>query len=86
MAEQEIGVVTHYFGHVKVAAIKLTGGDLSIGDTIHIKGHTTDMTTKVTSMQINHVPVQTARVGDAVGVVVPEHAREHDKVYKVIPD
>lgn len=86
MAEQEIGVVTHYFGHIKVAAIKLTAGEMKVGDTIHIKGHTTDLTTTVNSMQINHVAVQSGKVGDAVGIVVPDHVREHDKVYKIVPD
>lgn len=85
MAEKEIGVVTHYFGHIKVAAIKLSG-ELKVGDTIHIKGHTTDLTTSVGSMQINHQAVQVGRAGDAVGVVVPDHVREHDKVLKVTPD
>lgn len=86
MAEQEIGVVTHYFGHIKVAAIKLTGGDLKINETIHIKGHTTDLTFTVSSMQINHVAVSSAQPGDAVGIVVPDLVREHDKVFKVTPD
>ena len=36
MAEQLIGVVTHYFGKIKVAALELTAGELSVGDTIHI--------------------------------------------------
>lgn len=80
--EQEIGVVTHYFGHISVAAVKLTG-PLAVGDTIRIKGHTTDMTFKVESMQIEHKAVQQAAQGDNVGIRVPGHAREHDKVYKI---
>jgi translation elongation factor EF-1alpha len=86
MAEQEIGVVTHYFGHIKVAAIKLTSGELRVGDSIRIKGHTTDVTTPINSMQINHASVQIGKAGDAVGISVPEHVREHDKVYKIVPD
>ncbi len=85
MPEQEIGVVTHYFGQISVAAIKITAGGLSVGDTVHVKGHTADFTTNVESMQIEHQPVQTAKPGDVVGIKVPAKAHEHDKVFKVIP-
>ena len=83
MEEAEIGVVTHYFGHIHVAGVDLTSGDLSVGETIHIKGHTSDFTTQVDSLQIEHEAVQHADRGASIGVRVPEHAREHDKVYKV---
>jgi putative protease len=85
MAEIEIGKVTHYFGHINVAAVQIANGTLTVGDTIHIKGHTSDVTTRVDSMQVNHVDVREARVGDAVGLRVPAHVREHDQVFKVIP-
>lgn len=81
--EMEIGVVTHYFGHINVAAIKLTGS-LAYGDMLHIKGHTTDLTMKVESIQIEHKTVQQAAPGDNVGIKVPGHVREHDKVFKVV--
>jgi len=82
--EIEIGAVTHYFGHLDVMAIKLTGS-LAVGDTLHIKGHTTDLTVAVDSIQIEHKAVQQAAQGDNVGIKVPGHVREHDKVYKVAP-
>ena len=40
MAEVEVGKVTHFFNKANVAGIKLSG-QLSVGDTIHILGHTT---------------------------------------------
>ncbi len=86
MAEQLIGKVTHYFTKAGVAAIEITDGELRVGDTIHIVGHSSDFTQKVDSMQINRVPVQSAKVGDQIGVQVMQHAREHDQVYKVVPD
>lgn len=85
MAELEIGIVTHYFGHLGVAAIQITGNVLKVGDTIHIKGHTTDFTTTVQTMQVEHQAVQEAKKGDAIGIKVPGHAREHDKVFVVTP-
>ncbi len=83
MAEEEIGKVTHWFGHIQVAAIEITNGTLRVGDKIHIKGHTSDFTQTVDSMQIEHEQVQEAAVGQAVGIKTVEHARVHDAVYKV---
>jgi putative protease len=85
MAEQKIGRVTHYFGHIQVAAIELEG-ELKVGDTIHVKGHTSDFTQPVDSMQIEHESVESAGKGDSIGIKVVEHAREHDDVYKVVAD
>ena len=70
MAEQPIGRVTHYFGKIGVAAIEITDGSLAVGDTIRIKGHTSDFTQTVDSMQIDGVPVQTAAAGASVGLTV----------------
>jgi translation elongation factor EF-1alpha len=84
MTEQEIGVVTHYFGHIGVAAIRLTAGEVTVGDMIHVKGHTADFTSKIDGMQIEHAAVQTGRPGDVIGVKVQGHAHEHDKVFKVL--
>ena len=86
MAEHEIGRVTHYFGHISVAAIEITDGTLKVGDTIHIKGHTSDFTQQVESIQLEHESVEEATMGQEIGLKVAEHAREHDVVYKVVDD
>jgi putative protease len=86
MSEQLIGTVTHYFGKAQVAAIEITEGELHVGDTIHIVGHTSDFTEKIGSMQIDRAAVESAGVGDQIGVRVSEHAREHDQVFRVLPD
>jgi hypothetical protein len=52
MKEQEIGYVSKFFGKISVAAIEITAGKLNIGDTIHIKGYTTDFKTEIGSMQV----------------------------------
>jgi len=83
MPEQKIGVITHYFGNIGVAALEITDGELHVGDTIHIKGHTSDFTQTIDSMQVEHDSVEIARPGDSVGIKVTEHAREHDEVFKV---
>jgi putative protease len=86
MAEQKIGTVIHYWGKAGVAGLTITDGELRVGDTIHIKGHTSDFTQSVESMEIEGAQVEIARVGDDIGVKVVEHAREHDEVFKVLPD
>ena len=86
MAEHKIGVVTHYFGKIGVAVLSVTDGELSVGDTIHVKGHTSDFTQKVESMQFEDKAVERASAGESLGLKVVEHAREHDEVFKVTPD
>lgn len=85
MPEIEIGTVTHYFDKISVAAIKIDNGELALGDTIHITGHTTNVTLTVESMQIEHNKVQKAVTGQTIGTKVPEKVRQHDKVFKVVP-
>ena len=84
MAEAELGKVTHYFGKIGVAGIEITQDTLTVGDTIHIKGHTSDFTQTVDSMQVDGQSVEEATAGQSVGIKVTEHAREHDTVYKVV--
>jgi hypothetical protein len=82
--EQQIGVVTHYYSHLSVVALQLEPGTkLRVGDVIHIRGHTTDFTQKVESLEVNHAPVTEVGSHDDFGLRVVEHAREHDIVYKV---
>lgn len=74
-----IGVVTHYFPHVKAAVVKLKR-PLRINDDVTFLGHTTNFSQKVTSMQINHKPIEVAKKGDEIGLEVNDRVREHDLV------
>jgi len=82
MAEEKVGVINDYFARVGVAGIDLSGS-LRVGDTIHIKGHTTDFEQMVDSMQIEHESVEEARAGASVGIKVADRCRGGDTVYKV---
>jgi len=84
--EEEIGRISHYFSRIGVGVVELTKGSLKVGDTIHIKGHTTDLYQKVESMQIEHAPVQAAKKGESFGLHVESQVREHDLVFKVTAD
>lgn len=82
MSETKVGTVTHWYGEISVAGIDLEG-DLRVGDTIHIVGHTSDFTQTVESMQVDHQDVEEAKAGDAIGIKAVEHARINDEVFKV---
>jgi translation elongation factor EF-1alpha len=68
-----------------VAAIVL-GGELAVGETVHIKGRNTDFTQKIKSMQIENKNVEKAKEGGNISIKVKEYVREHDVVYKVVEE
>ena len=79
-----VGKVTHYFPHVKAGALIVESGTLSVGDTVHIKGHTTGFKQKIRSMQVDRNPIQKASKGYEIDILVKSRVRVHDSVYKVI--
>lgn len=81
---ERIGHVVHFYGHISVAVVHVDQGALVAGDTIRIKGHTTDFTQTVESMEIDHEVVARVEAGGEVGLKVAQHAREHDQVYRVL--
>jgi len=82
--EEEIGQVTDYFAKIGVAGIDLTG-KLRVGDTIHVRGHTTDLELVVESMQVEHDQVEEAGAGDKIGIKVADRCRRGDHVFRVTP-
>ena len=83
MVEEKIGIIEHFFTKISVAAIKITDGELKVGDTIHIVGANTDFKQKIDSMEIDRNSIEIAKPGDAIGIKVKDRVREHDIVYKV---
>ena len=77
----EIGRITHFFSKISVAVIELKK-PLKVGDTIAVKGPTTDFEQPVDSMQIEHKDVQKAEAGQSIGLKVAQRVRETDIVYK----
>ncbi len=86
MDEQEIGYVSNYYKNISVAAIEITNGSVSVGDTLRFLGNTTDFELTVDSMQIEHESVTEAKKGDGIGLKIPEKVRKKDKVYKIAGD
>ena len=81
--EEEIGKMTHFFSKINVGVLEITKGNVKIGDTIHIKGHTTDYYQKVQSMQVEHASVESAEKGMEVGIKLESSVREGDTVFKI---
>ena len=77
-----IGEITHYFGKISVAVIKLED-TLRVGDTIKIVGGGTEFTQPVESMQIEHEQIQEAKAGESIGLRVLQKVKEGYKVYKI---
>jgi translation elongation factor EF-Tu-like GTPase len=83
MPETKVGIITHYFGRLGVAVIRATEGPIAVGDTIRIKGHTSDCTQVIESLEIEHHSVPRIEVGQDAGLKVRCHVHEHDEVLRV---
>jgi len=83
MPEQLIGTVVHFFKGPSVAVVRLTDGELAVGDRVRFHGHTTEFTEQVNSMEVDHKKVERAKVGEEVAIQVTDRARQPDQVFKV---
>jgi len=78
--EEKIGIVTNRAG---VAIIRLTDGDLHVGDHVRIAGRMSELTQTVESLQVEHHAVEQALRGSEVALKVRERVRRHDEVLLV---
>ena len=81
--EERIGSVLRFFEKNSIAALKLDYGELSVGDTVHIKGPNTDVTQQVEYMEFDHKPVEKALRGQFTGIKLSQPVKPFDLVYKV---
>ena len=81
--EIRVGKVTHYYNHISVAVLELSG-ELKVGDSIHILGRITDFEQRVGSMEIEHQKIQSAGPGTEVALKVIESVRKGDFVFKSV--
>ena len=78
---QEVGEITHFFGHIKVAVVEVKD-TINKGDKVTIKGHTTDFEQTISSMQVDHNEIETAKKGQEIGMKVDDIVRRGDKLFK----
>jgi hypothetical protein len=85
MPEKPVGKVEHYYPKVNAAAVKLSR-KVKVGDQVHIVGHGDDFTEEVTSLQLDHRPIQEGQPGQSVGLWVKDRVHEGDDVLLMEPD
>jgi len=86
MADKKlIGKITHYFPKIGVAVVELRD-DIRRGDKIRIEGATTSFEQQVESMEIENKKVETATMGQAIGLKVKERVRPNDSVYRIVEE
>jgi len=77
---KRIGEVTHFFGKINVAVIKLTD-TLKIGDIVHFLGRNTDFEQEVAYMQVEHESITIAESGNEVAIKTIQRVRRGDSVF-----
>ena len=79
----KVGEVTHYFPHVKAAALLVLKDSIKVGDEVYIKGHTTDFKERIASIQLDRAPIEEGKKGQEIGLLVKKRVRIGDSVYKL---
>lgn len=80
--DKKVGVVTHFYGNLLVGIVKLSA-PVKVGDTLRVSGKQTNFSQVVSSMQLEHQPIQSAKKGNEVGIKVDQAVREQDEVFLV---
>lgn len=83
--EIEIGKVIHFYDHINVAVLILADG-LKLGDKIHVVGHATDFTQRISSMEVEHHSIVWVKPGDKVAIKVNQPVHEHDVVFRIVEE
>jgi putative protease len=79
-SDLKVGTVTHYYDKIGVAVVDLTS-PLHIGDRITFKS-TDEFSQDVTSMQVEHEQVESAKKGDTIGLKTDKPVKPGDEITK----
>ena len=79
--EKEIGKVTHWYDKAGVAVLDLSS-PLKVGDSVKVKKGEEEFEETVSSMQVDHKDVSSAKKGDEVAVKFSQKAKEGALIYK----
>jgi translation initiation factor IF-2 len=78
--KKEIGKVTHWYDHVGVAVLKLTGS-LKVGDRIIVRRGDDEFEDTVSSMQVDHKEVDIVGKKDNVAIKLSQKAKPGAGIY-----
>ncbi len=79
--EKEVGKVTHWYDKAGVAVLDL-GSALKVGDHVKVKKGEEEFEETISSMQIDHKNVASAKKGDEAAVKFSQKAKEGAVIYK----
>jgi putative protease len=80
--DKKIGKITHYYDKIGVAVIEVAR-PLKVGDMIKISGHDKEFNQTVSSLQLEHTPVQKIAKGQAGAMKIDQPVKEGDVIYLV---
>ncbi|PIS09620.1 hypothetical protein COT75_00250 [Candidatus Beckwithbacteria bacterium CG10_big_fil_rev_8_21_14_0_10_34_10] len=80
LAGKQVGTISHYYDQIGVAVLDLNE-TLKVGDKIKIVKEEEEFEQEISSMQVEHKEVQTAKKGDSVGLKVDKEVKRKSKVY-----
>lgn len=81
MEEEALGKVIHYYDRAMVAVVRLTGG-VRVGDSLKFVHHDSEFSQPVSSMEIDHKKIQSAKKGEEVAIKMDKATHEGAFVYK----
>jgi len=82
MADQKVGVVSHYYNHLQVAIVEVQA-PFSEGDTLKFMKHGEELFKQpITSIQVEHKSIVQAEKGMSVGIKVDNLVHEGVEVFK----
>ncbi len=82
-ARKLVGIVTHFYPKVSVAAVRLVS-DIRIGDEIIVEGKTSYSRQNIETMEKSGKKLERAEKGETVGIRLKDKARKNDSVYAVV--
>lgn len=77
-----VGKVVHYFSNISVAGVQ-TLDRIAVGDLLLFIGHTTALEQTISSMELDHRPIEVAEKGQEVGIKVSDRVRPGDEIYRL---
>lgn len=80
--EKPVGRVIHWYDKVSVAVVKLASA-LKIGDRVKVRRGEEEFEDSVTSMQLDHKPIDAGKKGQEVAVKLSQQAKEGASVFKM---
>ena len=83
MDEERIGTIEHYYPRVHAATVRLEGGDLRMGDLVHIVAPGVDIIERVTSLELDHRPIRSGHEGEVVGLLVSMPVGNRGTVFRI---